>query len=83
MTQAKKPIRSGRLPRAPSFAYYLLHTGFQVFKKRLREELVSTRGLELDECADDECLYPLYQRGESMNYVMERLCGTETGAEKS
>lgn len=65
-----------RTPRlSSSFSFYLLRSGFQVFKKRLREELVSRRGIELDEFADDESLYPLYQRGESMEYVMERLCG--------
>ena len=60
-----------------SFAFYLLQSGFQVFKKRLRQELVSRRGRELEEFADDENLYPLYQRGESMEFVMERLCGNK------
>jgi len=74
---AHTPVRqSRRTPRlVSSFAFYLLHSGYQVFKKRLRDELASTRGVELDEFADDETIYPLYQRGESMNFVMERLCG--------
>ena len=64
----------------PSFAFYMLHSGFSVFKRRLREELISSRGLDLDDYADDETLYPLYQRSEPMHYVVEKLCG-EKGEE--
>ena len=59
-----------------SFAFYLLHSGFQVFKSRLREEMESRCGVELDEVVDDETLFPLYRQGEPTEYVMERLCGS-------
>ncbi len=73
----KSALRSPRL--RTSFAFYLLQSGFQVFKKRLREELQCSQGLDLDEFADDDTLYPLYRRGESMNYVIESLTSQDTG----
>ena len=59
-----------------SFAFYLLQNGFQVFRRRLEEELIVARGLTLGECADDESLFRFYQRGEPTSYVIERLCGS-------
>jgi len=59
-----------------SFAFYLLQSGFQVFRRRLEEELIVARGLTLGECADDESLFRFYQRGEPTSYVIERLCGS-------
>lgn len=63
------------LKNSTSLALYILHSGFQAFKLRLREELFAYRGINLDNYADDESLYCYYQRGEPLTYVIERLCG--------
>lgn len=68
--------KSAKAPR--SFAFYLLQTGFQVFRRRLEQELMVARGVELAECSDDESLYRLYQRGEPTTFVMDRICGTNS-----
>jgi hypothetical protein len=75
-TVRNRPLRPAQ---SASFAFYLLHSGYKLFKKRLREELSSAHGLDLEECVDDESLYPLYQEGESTTFVMERLCGQTKG----
>ncbi len=61
--------------RPAYLALYILHSGFQAFKLRLREELFVCRGINLDNYADDEYLFRYYQRGEPVSYVIERLCG--------
>lgn len=60
-----------------SFAFYLLHSGFQVFKQRLRQELGARYGSELEDYVDDEVLYPYYQCGESTEYVLASITGEE------
>lgn len=60
-----------------SFGFYLLQSGFQVFRRRLEQELMATRGIALGDCSDDDELFRLYQRGEPTSFVMERLCGCE------
>ncbi|NLB64728.1 MAG: hypothetical protein GX801_11615 [Fibrobacter sp.] len=59
------------------FAFYLLQNGFQVFRRRLEQELMADRGINLSDCADDETLYRLYQRGEPTSFVMARICNDE------
>ena len=49
--------------------YYLLHTGFQAFKARIKDELTSTSGINLDDIMDDSNLYAYYQQGESADFV--------------
>ena len=49
-------------------------SGFQVFKRRLMEEL-GTYGLLLEDCAEDEQLFSLYRESEPTQYVLESLCG--------
>ena len=44
--------------------YYLLHTGFQSFKERIKDELTSTSGINLEDIMDDSNLYAYYQQGE-------------------
>jgi len=60
-----------------SFAFYLLSNGFQVFRRRLEEELMVARGITLSECVDDESLFRMYQKGEPCSYVMESICGKD------
>ena len=40
--------------------YYLLHTGFQSFKERIKDELTSTSGINLEDVMDDSNLYAYY-----------------------
>ena len=49
--------------------YYLLHTGFQSFKERIKDELTSTSGINLEDIMDDSNLYAYYQQGESADFV--------------
>jgi len=58
-----------------SFAFYLLSNGFQVFRRRLEQELMVAKGVSLSECADDESLFRMYQQGEPTSYVMASICG--------
>ena len=60
-----------------NFAFYLLSTGYQVFRRRLEQELIVARGLSLAECSDDESLFRMYQHGEPTSYVIDRLCGSQ------
>lgn len=61
--------------KTPSVAFYHIHSGFQAFKRRLAQELIVSKGVNLDDFADDENLYPYYRQGESISYVMASLCG--------
>jgi len=77
--KTKRPNHRPKSAKAPrSFAFYLLQTGFQVFRRRLEEELMVARGVTLAECSDDESLFRLYQRGEPTSFVMDRICGSHT-----
>ena len=49
--------------------YYLFHTGFQTFKERIKDELTSTSGVNLEDIMDDSNLYAYYQQGESADLV--------------
>jgi hypothetical protein len=69
-----RPKQKNALP----FAFYMLQNGFQVFRRRLEEELWADRGLDLNDCADDETLYQLYQRGEPTTFVLARICDQES-----
>jgi hypothetical protein len=60
-----------------SFAFYLLQSGFQVFRRRLEQELMVVRGVALNDCSDDEELFRLYQKGEPTSFVIARLCGSD------
>lgn len=58
-----------------SFTFYLLQSGYQAFKTRLKEELSVRCGMNLDDYEDDDQLYSLYLQGEPMNYIIDGLCG--------
>ena len=49
--------------------YYLFHTGFQTFKERIKDELTSTSGVNLEDIMDDSNLYAYYHQGESADFV--------------
>lgn len=49
-------------------------SGFQVFKRRLMEEL-GVRGVQLDDCAEEDQLFSLYRQSEPTQYIVEQLCG--------
>ena len=49
--------------------YYLFHTGFQTFKERIKDELTSTSGVNLEDVMDYSNLYAYYQQGESADFV--------------
>ena len=49
--------------------YYLFHTGFQTFKERIKDELTSTSGVNLEDVMDDSNLYAYYQQGELADFV--------------
>lgn len=70
--KSNKPVKM-----RSSFAFYLLHSGFQVFKQRLRQELGARYGSELEDYVDDDVLYPYYQCGESTEYVLASIVGEE------
>ncbi|MDR1758925.1 MAG: hypothetical protein LBR60_00165 [Fibrobacter sp.] len=59
------------------YSGYFFVSGFQVFKERLREELITSKGIHLDYYADDETLYSYYLQGESIPYMLDALCGEE------
>lgn len=63
------------LKKTSSVAFYHIHSGYQAFKKRLAQELIVSRGVYLEDFADDENLFPYYRQGESMSYVVASLCG--------
>jgi hypothetical protein len=57
------------LHKTQAAAYYLFHPGFQTFKERIKDELNTTSGLNLDDIMDDSNLYAYYQQGESADFV--------------
>ena len=63
------------LHKPASLSLQLLSSGYQAFKKRISQELMLRRGVNLDDYADEESLYGFYLRGEPENYVMDALCG--------
>ncbi|MCK9183221.1 MAG: hypothetical protein M0P13_10155 [Fibrobacteraceae bacterium] len=63
------------LQKPASLSLYLLSSGFQSFKRRLSQEMMVRRGINLDDYADDESLYTFYKLGEPENYVMDAICG--------
>ena len=63
------------LHKPASLSLTLLSSGFQTFKRRISQELMLRKGVNLEDCTDDEDLYAFYLRGEPENYVMDALCG--------
>jgi hypothetical protein len=63
------------LHKPASLSLTLLSSGFQTFKRRISQELMLRKGVNLEDYTDDEGLYAFYLRGEPENYVMDALCG--------
>ena len=63
------------LHKPSSLSLTLLSAGFQTFKRRISQELMLRKGVNLEDCTDDEDLYAFDLRGEPENYVMDALCG--------
>ncbi|MCQ2102224.1 MAG: hypothetical protein MJY98_03245 [Fibrobacter sp.] len=64
-----------KLFRKPSaLSFYLLKSGFQAFKARVKEELDATGSVNLDDVIDDEGLRTFYRNGDSPAFVVAALC---------
>jgi len=60
--------------KTSALSFYLLTSGFQSFKARVKEELDSSSGVNLDDVIDDEDLRVFYRNGESPAFVAAALC---------
>lgn len=60
--------------KTSALSFYLLKSGFQAFKARIKEELDATGTVNLDDIIDDEELRAFYRRGESPAFVAAALC---------
>lgn len=63
------------LHKAPALSFYMIHTGFLTFKRRIMEELSSTSGVNLDDVVDDDTLHSYYRSGESPAFVAAAIWG--------
>lgn len=63
------------LHKTSSISIYLIQSGFQAFKNRIRAELNATSGINLDDIANDDDLYSFYRNGESTDFVVASLGG--------
>lgn len=57
------------LHKTSVLSYYLLRSGFQLFKSRVKEELSATSGANLDDIIDDDDLHTYYRNGDSPEFV--------------
>lgn len=65
------------LHKTSAISFYRIHTGFQAFKNRIREELSSrTSGVNLDDVLNDDDLYSFYRNGDSADFVAASLGGS-------
>lgn len=62
------------LRKTSAISFYLLKSGFQAFKARVKEELDSFGSINLDDVIDDEGLRAFYRNGESPAFVAAALC---------
>ena len=65
------------LHKSSAIPFYLIHTGFQAFKSRLREILSATSGLTLEDYIDDESLCTYYRNGDSPEYIAAAIIGPD------
>lgn len=59
--------------KTSALSFYLIHSGFKAFKTRVKEELDSTCGMNLDDFIDDESLRHHYRNGDSPDFVAASL----------
>ncbi|MBR4558154.1 MAG: hypothetical protein IKO21_01075 [Fibrobacter sp.] len=62
--------------KTSALSFYLIHSGFMAFKTRVKEELDSMGGDNLDDLLDDDSLHAYYRNGDSPSYVAASLCPT-------
>ena len=62
--------------KTSALSFYLIHSGFMAFKTRVKEELDSMGGDNLDDLLDDDSLHVYYRNGDSPAYVAASLCPT-------
>ncbi|MCF0224465.1 MAG: hypothetical protein HUK20_09355 [Fibrobacter sp.] len=62
------------LHRTSALPFCIIHTGFMVFKDRIREILGATSGDNLEDMMDDDALHAYYRNGESAEFVAASIC---------
>ena len=62
--------------KTSALSFYMIHSGFKAFKVRVKEELDSMGGGNLDDFIDDDSLHAYYRNGDSPAYVAAALCPT-------
>lgn len=63
------------LHKTSAISFYLIHTGFQSFKSRLREILSTTSNATLEDYVDDDTLCAYYRNGDSPEFVAAAIIG--------
>ena len=61
--------------KTSAIPFYLINSGFQAFKNRVREELGSICSTSLETLIDDTELQHYYRSGESADFVAASLAG--------
>ena len=59
--------------KTSALSFYMIHSGFKVFKARVKEELDSMGGGNLDDFIDDDSLHAYYRNGDSPDFVASSL----------
>jgi hypothetical protein len=68
-----KPIH-----KTSAISFYLINSGFQVFKNRVCEELGAISSISLESLIDDASLQSFYRAGESADFVAASIAGPNT-----
>ena len=59
--------------KTSALSFYMIHSGFKAFKTRVKEELDSMGGGNLDDYIDDDSLHAYYRNGDSAAFVAASL----------
>ena len=70
MGENMKPIH-----KTSAISFYLINSGFQAFKNRIREELGAISSISLESLIDDATLQSYYRAGESADFVAASIAG--------
>lgn len=70
MGENMKPIH-----KTSAISFYLINSGFQAFKNRIREELGAISSISLESLIDDASLQSFYRAGESADFVAASIAG--------
>lgn len=70
MGENMKPIH-----KTSAISFYLINSGFQAFKNRIREELGAISSISLESLIDDASLQSYYRAGESADFVAASIAG--------